>query len=156
MRKTLNKKIEKKIILKENDKKTDESLQNLKISTPPITHQQIKKTIDGALSNKKKLIINKETLELMSKEAIILHCLNLNKTVEAAVKVINDIKYLKKKKKFDDLPENLKEIAEARLKNPNASLKELGESLKIPLGKSGVNHRLKKISEIAEDIRGNK
>lgn len=81
---------------------------------------------------------------------------NLNKTVEAAVKVINDIKYLKKKKKFDDLPENLKEIAEARLKNPNASLKELGESLKIPLGKSGVNHRLKKISEIAEDIRGNK
>lgn len=80
---------------------------------------------------------------------------NLNKTVEAAVKVINDIKYLKKKRKFDDLPENLKEIAEARLKNPNASLKELGQGLKNPLGKSGVNHRLKKISEIAEEIRGN-
>lgn len=74
---------------------------------------------------------------------------NLNKTVNAAVVQINAIKYLKKIKKFEELPDNLKEIAELRLKNPDASLIELGQMLDKPLGKSGVNHRLKKICEIA-------
>ena len=79
---------------------------------------------------------------------------NLNKTINASVNQINAIKYLKENKRFKELPENLKEIAEVRLKNPDASLVELGQMLKNPIGKSGVNHRLKKISEIAEGLKG--
>ncbi len=78
---------------------------------------------------------------------------NLNKTINAAVVQIQAIKYLKSKKKFDDLSQNLKEIAEIRIKNPDASLVELGNMLKEPLGKSGVNHRLKKICQIAEELK---
>ena len=78
---------------------------------------------------------------------------NLNKTINAAVVQIQEIKYLKSKKKFDDLSQNLKEIAEIRIKNPDASLVELGNMLKEPLGKSGVNHRLKKICQIAEELK---
>ena len=78
---------------------------------------------------------------------------NLNKTINAAVKQIEDIKLIKKKRKFSSLPENLQEIAELRVANPDVSLLELGKMLKEPIGKSGVNHRLKKISEVAEDLR---
>ena len=75
---------------------------------------------------------------------------NLNKTINAAVGQIEAIKYLKKIKKFEGLQDNLKEIAELRLENPDATLAELGQMLKKPIGKSGVNHRLKKIQEIAD------
>ena len=78
---------------------------------------------------------------------------NLNKTINAAVKQIEDIKLIKKKHKFSSLPENLQEIAELRILNPDVSLVELGKMLSEPIGKSGVNHRLKKISEIAEELR---
>ena len=78
---------------------------------------------------------------------------NLNKTINAAVKQIEDIKLIKKKRKFSNLPENLQEIAELRIANPDVSLIELGKMLKEPIGKSGVNHRLKKLSAIAEDLR---
>lgn len=78
---------------------------------------------------------------------------NLNKTINAAVKQIEDIKLIKKKNKFSSLPENLQEIAELRIENPDVSLIELGKMLKEPIGKSGVNHRLKKISSIAEELR---
>lgn len=78
---------------------------------------------------------------------------NLNKTINAAVAQIEAIKLLKKNKKFDELPDNLKEIAEARIQNPDISLVELGKILERPLGKSGVNHRLKKIIEIAEKLK---
>lgn len=77
---------------------------------------------------------------------------NLNKTINASVKQIEDIKFIKKMKKFNSLPDNLKEIAEIRLKNPDMALAELGKQLKKPISKSGVNHRLKKISEIANDL----
>ena len=76
---------------------------------------------------------------------------NLSKTVNAAVKQIEDIKKIKQNKKFDKLPENLKEIANLRLKNPDMSYEELGKILTKPIGKSGVSHRLKKISEIADN-----
>ncbi len=79
---------------------------------------------------------------------------NLNKTINASVTQIQAIRYLKEHKKFEELPENLKQIAEVRLKNPDASLVELGKMLQNPIGKSGVNHRLKKICEIAEELRG--
>ena len=78
---------------------------------------------------------------------------NLNKTINAAVAQIEAIKLLKKKKKFDELQDSLKEIAEIRLKNPEVSLVELGQMLASPIGKSGVNHRLKKIIEIAEELK---
>ena len=78
---------------------------------------------------------------------------NLNKTVEASVIQIEAINFLKKMKKFEELPDNLIEIAELRLENPDTSLKELGEKLEKPIGKSGVNHRLKKIVEIAEELK---
>ena len=78
---------------------------------------------------------------------------NLNKTINAAVKQIEDIELIKKKHKFSSLPENLQEIANLRIENPDVSLIELGKLLKEPIGKSGVNHRLKRISAIAEDLR---
>lgn len=55
--------------------------------------------------------------------------------------------------RFENLSENLKEIATLRLENPEASLVELGNMLKVPVGKSGVNHRLKVISQIADELR---
>lgn len=70
---------------------------------------------------------------------------NLNKTITASVKQIEDIKLIKKRNKFEKLPENLKDIANKRLENPDASLVELGNMLLEPVGKSGVNYRLKKI-----------
>ena len=78
---------------------------------------------------------------------------NINKTVNAAVDQINDIKLIQNKNKFEELPEELREIALARLENPECTLKELGEKLVSPIGKSGVNHRLKKIHEFAEELR---
>ncbi len=74
---------------------------------------------------------------------------NLTKTINAAVQQIEAIKKIKEEKKFNKLDSNLKEIALLRLKYPDISLVELGKKLKKPLGKSGVNYRLKKIMEIA-------
>ena len=76
---------------------------------------------------------------------------NLNKIIDASVRQINAIEKLKKEKKFENLPENLKELAELRTKNPEASYQELGAMLKEPIGKSGVSHRLEKIIKIAEE-----
>lgn len=75
---------------------------------------------------------------------------NLNKTVDAALRQIDDINKIKKMKKFDCLPNELKEVANLRLENPDLSLQDIGKLLSSPVGKSGVNHRFKKIHEIAE------
>ena len=77
----------------------------------------------------------------------------LNKIVNASVNQINDIKLIKKLNKFEELPDYLKEIANVRLEFPDVSLKELGQKLNPVLGKSGVNHRLKKLSSIAQNLR---
>ena len=74
---------------------------------------------------------------------------NLAKTVDAAVKQINAIKKLQETGKFNELPDNLKELAKLRVENPEASLTELGQMLKEPIGKSGVNYRLKSIMKFA-------
>ena len=76
---------------------------------------------------------------------------NLNKTINASIEQIEAIKRLKQNHKFENLSDSLKEIATLRLENPNASLVELGQKLKQPVGKSGVNYRLKKIMEIANE-----
>ena len=78
---------------------------------------------------------------------------NINKTVSAAVKQLGDISYIRDTVGIDYLPESLAEIAQVRLERPEATLKELGEILNPPVGKSGVNHRLRKISTIAETLR---
>lgn len=81
---------------------------------------------------------------------------NLGKTISAAVKQVEDIKYICGKVGLDNIPESLAETAKKRLEYPEATLKELGELMEPPLGKSGVNHRLKKLSELAEDLRSRK
>lgn len=81
---------------------------------------------------------------------------NINKTVNAAVKQIEDIKLIESKMGFHNLNEGLAEIAELRLQYPEATLKELGMMLNPQVGKSGVNHRLRKLSSIADELRVNK
>ena len=78
---------------------------------------------------------------------------NLTKMVNAAVRQVEDIRYIENTIGLSALPDVLKEAARARLQNPDVSLKELGKILTPPLGKSGVNHRLKRISEIALELK---
>lgn len=78
---------------------------------------------------------------------------NIHKTVTAAAKQIEDIKYIECNMGFRQLADGLREIAELRLEYPDCSLQELGEMLSVPISKSGVNHRLRKISSIAESLR---
>lgn len=81
---------------------------------------------------------------------------NLNKTVNAAVQQMEDIKLIDKAIGLAKLPLNLRLVAELRLGYPDISLKELGEKLSPPIGKSGVNHRIRRIQKIADKIKGNK
>ena len=76
---------------------------------------------------------------------------NLNKTINAAVKQIDAIKKIKARGNFENLSENLREIANLRLENPDTSLVELGQMLKNPIGKSGVNHRLNQLIELSKN-----
>ena len=78
---------------------------------------------------------------------------NINKTVSAAVRQMEDITYIRDQIGFDKLPEGLRDVALTRLAYPEAALKELGQLMASPLGKSGVNHRLRKLSEIAQGLR---
>lgn len=94
--------------------------------------------VQREMNNKINRIVNCETA-------------NLNRTINASIEQIEAIRKLKQSRKFEKIDEQLKEIAEIRLQNPNASLAELGKMLKHPVGKSGVNYRLKKIMEIANE-----
>ncbi|MCC8151024.1 MAG: DNA-binding protein WhiA [Lachnospiraceae bacterium] len=78
---------------------------------------------------------------------------NINKIVRAAVRQVEDIRLIERKMGFSQLPPMLREMAQIRLEHPEESLQELGTYLNPPVGKSGVNHRLKKLSEIAETLR---
>lgn len=77
---------------------------------------------------------------------------NINKTVNAAVKQLEDIRKIQSVIGFDDLPAPLAEMAQVRLEHPEATLKELGTFLDPPVGKSGVHHRLRKLAEMAENL----
>ncbi|MBQ2835405.1 MAG: DNA-binding protein WhiA [Clostridia bacterium] len=92
--------------------------------------------VQREMNNKINRIVNCETA-------------NLNKTINASIEQIEAITKLKDSGNFEKLDDALKEIAELRVENPNASLIELGKMLRKPVGKSGVNYRLKKIMEIA-------
>ena len=91
--------------------------------------------------------------EMRGKVNRIVNCetANLNKTINASIEQIAAIKKLKENGKFNKLSDNLKEIANLRLENPDMALSDLGKKLDKPLGKSGVNYRLKKIMEIADE-----
>lgn len=81
---------------------------------------------------------------------------NLSKTVNAAVRQIANIEYIKEHMGLDSLSPSLREIAELRLHYTEANLTELGKILTPPVGKSGVNHRLRKIEQIAEELKKEK
>ncbi|MEG1458050.1 MAG: DNA-binding protein WhiA [Acetivibrio sp.] len=81
---------------------------------------------------------------------------NINKTVIAAGKQMDDIIYIRDTMGLGKLTEGLEEVARLRIEQPDASLKELGTLLNPPIGKSGVNHRLRKLSMIADNIREEK
>lgn len=78
---------------------------------------------------------------------------NLNKTVNAAVRQLENIQFLASYLGLDKLPSSLRQTAEVRLEHPDASLRELGEMLIPKVGKSGVNHRLRKLDQLAERLR---
>jgi len=78
---------------------------------------------------------------------------NLNKTIGAAVRQIDNIRLLQREVGLENLPDKLREVAEIRLKHPDINLKEVGDLLKGAVSKSGVNHRLRKIDEMAEKLR---
>ncbi|EJQ7428207.1 DNA-binding protein WhiA [Listeria monocytogenes] len=79
---------------------------------------------------------------------------NLNKTINAAVRQIDNIKYIQSTVGLEALPERLREIAALRIANEDVTLKELGEMLTTgQVSKSGINHRLRKLNQIAERLR---
>ena len=92
--------------------------------------------------------------EMRGKVNRIVNCqtANLNKTINASVEQIDAIRKLQMSNKFNNLDENLKEMALLRLEYPDISLIELGKKLENPIGKSGVNYRLKKIVQIANEL----
>lgn len=79
---------------------------------------------------------------------------NAKKTVSAAQKQIDEIEFLMGTKEYMDLPESVRQLAELRTQNPEATLAELGELLNPPISKSGVNHRMRKLSEMAARAKG--
>ena len=78
---------------------------------------------------------------------------NLDKTINASSKQLENIRLIESVRGLASLPEKLRVAAELRLENPEASLQELSEMMDPPIGKSGINHRFKKIEELAEKIR---
>ena len=105
----------------------------------------------GAAMELYNISIEKELRNIANRQA---NCeiANIEKTTKTAVAQIEAIKKIERTIGFDDLPETLREIAKIRCSFPDESLKELGERLNPPLGKSGVNHRLKRIEEIAKEL----
>lgn len=78
---------------------------------------------------------------------------NLTKTVNASLRQVENIRLIESRIGLAKLPARLRTIAALRLKNPDVSLKELGEMMTPPVGKSGVNHRMRKLEELADQIR---
>ena len=78
---------------------------------------------------------------------------NITKTVNAATRQVEDIRLIREKMGLEGLPEPLRQMAYVRLENPQATLGELGKLLDPPVGKSGVNHRLRKLGELAKELK---
>lgn len=108
-----------------------------------------------ALMNLENVRILKEVRNSINRQ-VNCEAANITKTVTAATKQMEDILYIRDNVGLGDLPDNLEEIARLRIDYPEASLKELGAMLLPPIGKSGVNHRLRKLSMIADQLREHK
>lgn len=112
-------------------------------------------TFMGATMSSIELMNVKILKDVRNKANRIANCdaANIDRTLKASDRQIADIEYIIDKIGIENMPPDLAEIAEVRLEFPEMSLKELGEELEKPLGRSGVNHRLKRISELAEKLR---
>lgn len=112
-------------------------------------------TMMGATKSSIELMNVKILKDVRNKANRIANCdaANIERTLRASEKQIEDIEYIMNTEGFDSLTPELRNMAELRLENPDVSLKELGEMLDKPVGRSGANHRLKKLSEIAQAIR---
>ncbi len=112
-------------------------------------------TFIGAMKSSMKIMNIKIIKEVRSNINRVVNCeaANIGKTAAAAAKQILDIRLIGEKMGYDKLDEDLRELALLRLENPDISLSGLGGLLSEPLSRSGVNHRLKRIAAIAEDIR---
>lgn len=97
------------------------------------------RTVKG-MRNKVNRLINCETA-------------NISKSINASLKQIENIELIRMTIGLERLPASLNKIAVLRLENPDASLKELGEMLDPPVGKSGINHRMRKLERIADKLR---
>lgn len=105
-----------------------------------------------ALMNLENLRIEKEIRNSINRR-VNCETANITKTINASAKQLEDIELVRDEYGFGKLPDSLSEIAKMRLLHPDATLKELGELMDPPVGKSGVNHRLRKLSEIAQMVR---
>lgn len=112
-------------------------------------------TMMGATRSSIELMNIKILKDVRNKANRIANCdaANIERTLRASAKQIEDIEYIMDTEGLDSLTAELRNMAEIRLENPDVSLKELGEMLDKPVGRSGANHRLKKLSEIADEIR---
>lgn len=112
-------------------------------------------TVMGATVSSIELMNVKIYKDVRNKANRIANCdsANIERTLKASEKQIKDIEYIASTAGLDSMTKELENIAEVRLENPDCSLKELGEMLDKPLGRSGANHRLRKISAIAEELR---
>lgn len=104
-----------------------------------------------ALMNLENVRIVKEVRNFVNRQ-VNCETANISKTVNAAIRQIEDIRYIRNTKGLESLPDSLREVARLRLEYPDTPLKELGTYLSPPVGKSGVNHRLRRISEIAAEM----
>jgi hypothetical protein len=112
-------------------------------------------TFMGATMSSIELMNVKILKDVRNKANRIANCdaANIDRTLKASDKQIADIEYISEKVGLENLPADLAEIAEVRLEFPEMSLRELGEALEKPIGRSGANHRLKRISEFADKLR---
>ncbi|MBC5786794.1 MULTISPECIES: DNA-binding protein WhiA [Clostridiaceae] len=112
-------------------------------------------TLMGATNSTLELMNIKVMKDMRNKVNRVTNCetANIGKTVAASAKQVEDIKLIIQKKGIEYLPDNLKEVAQIRLENPELSLNELVQAMGNQISKSGINHRLKRIGEIADKLR---
>lgn len=115
-------------------------------------------TYMGAVNNSLELMNIKIYKDVRNKVNRVTNCetANIEKTVNAAAGQVEAIRLIEQTLGLNELPEDLREVAELRLENPDMSLRELCQSLSEPISRSGVNHRLKRLIAIADEIREKK
>lgn len=108
-----------------------------------------------SLMNLENIRISKEIRNSVNRQ-VNCETANIKKTVSAASRQVEDILYIKDHAGLSQLTDGLREMAQLRIEHQDASLAELGKMLSTPVGRSGVNHRLRKLSQIADELREHK